>query len=246
VAPRTRPRLAPTDDWQQIQLLTRFPEQLTYELIRPVVLFGQSGAERAQVTGTPQRTLYRQAACFEHEGMASLFTPAPARHQHVPAEIREAITTLKAEYPPLGPHELATICEVRFGDRPDSRTVRRLLADTPSLPTVNRRYPPYHQIADPAAVDCRGRARAGRQVTHAQHRPQIDLTDTVFAGMRLIIQSPDALVDPASQGDVYRFAADVEVARNAPLVPALTMEPNDGQAPFRWIRHLVVGHETTP
>ena len=48
---RLRPRLEPTDDWQQLQLLSQFPEQLTYELIRPVVLFGHSPAERAQQTG---------------------------------------------------------------------------------------------------------------------------------------------------------------------------------------------------
>jgi len=150
VSPRTRPRIPPTDDWQQLQLLTRFPEQLTYELIRPVVLFGQSPAERAQVTGTPQRTLYRQAARFDAEGMASLFHPPAARPRQVPAEIRQAIVALKAEYPPLRPPALATICEVRFGYRPDSRTVRRVLADAPAPPVVGRRYPPYHEIADPA------------------------------------------------------------------------------------------------
>jgi hypothetical protein len=48
---RARPRLEPTDDWQQLHLLAQFPEQLTYELIRPVVLFGHSPAERAQQTG---------------------------------------------------------------------------------------------------------------------------------------------------------------------------------------------------
>ena len=68
-----RQRVEPTDDWEQLQLLSRFPEQLTYELLRPVVLFGHSPAERARQTGAPERTLYRQAARFEHEGMSSLF-----------------------------------------------------------------------------------------------------------------------------------------------------------------------------
>ena len=56
-----RHRREPTDDWQQLQPLTQFPEQLTYELIRPVVLFGQTPLERARATGTPQRTLLRVA-----------------------------------------------------------------------------------------------------------------------------------------------------------------------------------------
>lgn len=63
----TGQRIEPTDDWQQLDLLVRFPEQHTYELIRPVVLFGHSPAERARQTGAPQRTLYRQAARFKRE-----------------------------------------------------------------------------------------------------------------------------------------------------------------------------------
>jgi hypothetical protein len=37
-----RQRIESTDDWQQPDLLVRSPEQRTYELIRPVVLFGSS------------------------------------------------------------------------------------------------------------------------------------------------------------------------------------------------------------
>ena len=58
--PKTRrQRVEPSDDWEQLQLLSRFPERITYELIRPVVLFGHSPAERARETGTPECTLYR-------------------------------------------------------------------------------------------------------------------------------------------------------------------------------------------
>ena len=120
----TRQRREPTDDWQQLRLLTRFPEQLTYELIRPVVLFGSSPAERARQTGAPQRTLYRQVARFETDGMAGLFPPVPPEPRHtLPAEIRQAIRELKAEYPPFRPNELATICGARCGRRPSPHTV---------------------------------------------------------------------------------------------------------------------------
>jgi len=140
----------PTDDWQQLQLLTHFPEQRTYELIRPVVLFGQSPAERARLTLTPERTLYRQVARFETQGMASLFPPATTTRQRLPSEIRQVIRDLAAEYPAFRPHEIATICQVRFGRRPSPHTVKRLLAEEPPLPSTRRRSPPYHQIADPA------------------------------------------------------------------------------------------------
>lgn len=50
-APKCR-RTEPTDDCQQIQLLTDWPEQLAYEVIRPVVLFGEAVMQRAEETAT--------------------------------------------------------------------------------------------------------------------------------------------------------------------------------------------------
>jgi len=66
-----RPRVEPTEDWCQIELLARAPGQRTYELIRPVVLFGQSPAERAAETGAAERTLYRQVARFDQRWPAT-------------------------------------------------------------------------------------------------------------------------------------------------------------------------------
>jgi transposase InsO family protein len=148
-----RQPIEPTDDWRQLQLLTQFPEQLGYELLRPVVLFGLSPAERARQTNAPQRTLYRQVARFEAEGMASLFAPSREQRRQLPAEIRQAIVALKAEYPPLRPHQIATICEVRFGRRPSARTIKRALTEASLPAAINRRYPPYHQM--PEAADRR-------------------------------------------------------------------------------------------
>ncbi len=148
----TREHIEPTDDWRQLALLVRSPEQHTYELIRPVVLFGQSPAERARLTGAPQRTLYRQAARFEREGMASLFGPPKVeRHRTLPEEIQRAILVLKVEHPAINDHEIAKICGVQFGRRPSHNTVRRILAEDPLPILVGRRFPPYHQVADSAA-----------------------------------------------------------------------------------------------
>ena len=52
--PHRRKRIPPIDDWEPLQRLTTSAEQRTYELIRPVVLFGQSPAERARETGAPR------------------------------------------------------------------------------------------------------------------------------------------------------------------------------------------------
>jgi len=71
---RKRRRIEPTKDWPQLQLQFTWPEQVTYELIRPVVRFGFSPAERAQQTGVPARTIYRKADRFDAQGSGTLWT----------------------------------------------------------------------------------------------------------------------------------------------------------------------------
>lgn len=41
-----RRRMEPTEDWQQLRFRFTWPEQASYELIRPVVLFGQGSGWR--------------------------------------------------------------------------------------------------------------------------------------------------------------------------------------------------------
>jgi putative transposase len=144
-------RIEPTHDWQQLGLRLRSLEQRTYELIRPVVLFGHSPAERAAETGAAERTLYRQVARFAQLGMAS-FVPPPKveKHRTLAAHIRQAILDAKREHPPLNVNELRTTCWVRSGQRPSTATVRRILAEEPPPPRTHRRFPPFHAIADPA------------------------------------------------------------------------------------------------
>ncbi|MBV9282500.1 MAG: helix-turn-helix domain-containing protein [Chloroflexi bacterium] len=119
-----RQRVAPTDDWQQLQLLADWPEQIAYELIRPVVLFGRSPAERAEETGSAARTIHRKADRFDAHGMPSLFAdfrpPKEADRRSLPPHLRQLIVDRKAEYPAFTPHELATLCYVPSGRRPSS------------------------------------------------------------------------------------------------------------------------------
>ena len=87
-----------TEDWLQIELVARAPGRRTYELIRPVVLFGQSAAERAAETGAAERTLYRQVARFDQLGMASLVPPPKVeKHRLLPAEVRQTIVDAKRD-----------------------------------------------------------------------------------------------------------------------------------------------------
>lgn len=142
-----------THDWQEIQQATLWPEQEVYERLRPIVLFGETAAERAKETGASERTLHYQARRFEQLGMASLFpkqrsepaSPGP----RLPPEMCQLIVNLKAEYPGFSLREIATICFLRFGRKLSHHTVQRVLADGPKPTVTARRYPPYAQIADP-------------------------------------------------------------------------------------------------
>jgi putative transposase len=149
-----QPRIERTDDWQTIKQRTLWPEQVTYELIRPVVLFSETPGERAKETGEIKRTLYRQVERFEEQGMASLFTPTLKQqedtHRSVPTAIRQAVVELKTEFPFLHLREIADVCFVRYGRRPSHHTVQSILAENPPPKRTTRRYPPYAEIEDPA------------------------------------------------------------------------------------------------
>jgi len=142
----------PTDDWQQVRLLVTSPEQATYELLRPLVLFGQPVRARARETGVSERTLRRKVTRFAAIGMRSLFDPEPAPgpdRRTLPLGIRKAIVELKAEYPPLSLRQIATICAHRF-DRPVSHhTVKQVLATEPLPLHPPRRLPRYRDMPDP-------------------------------------------------------------------------------------------------
>jgi putative transposase len=148
---RTRARLDPTDDWSQLQIGFEWPEQVSYELIRPVVLFGCTPAERAQQTGVSPRTIYRKIGRFDARGMRGLFEAEedPESKRLLPTTIRGALAQLKIEYPAFRPNELATVCSIRFNRRPGVRTIKRVLAEEPTPASVTRRFPPYAEIADP-------------------------------------------------------------------------------------------------
>ena len=75
----------PTQDWQQIRPLLKDTAQITYEVIRPVILWGQTPKERAVETGVSYRTIYYKANLFDQAGMASLFPPEP--HRRFPGRI---------------------------------------------------------------------------------------------------------------------------------------------------------------
>ncbi len=143
---RKRPRVEPTDDWQEILPLCWWPEQVEYERIRHPVLFGSPVNERAEETGVSERTLQRRIERFEKEGMEGLFEAETAKRRRLPPNIRRLIVDLKAEYPPFNFNEIANIVRACFGRKPDVRSVKRVL-DEEALPLkLERNYPRYHEM----------------------------------------------------------------------------------------------------
>lgn len=126
-----------------------WPEQLAYEEIRPTTLFGVPVSERAGQTGSSEMTLYRKVARFEAKGVDSLFAAEGSKRRDLPPAVRRLVVDLKAEHPPMRPHEISTVCYVRFGRRPDYRTVERVLAEEPMPLRIVRRFPPYREMGEP-------------------------------------------------------------------------------------------------
>ncbi len=150
-----RSRRERTDEWQSIQQWSLWPEQELYEQIRPIVLFGQTPGERAKETGAAQRTLSRKADEFEQYGMQSLFASqeqggARETPKTLPLEIHQLIVNLHAELPTMSWREIAEVCYVRYGRRPDHKSVKHLATSSPQPSLSVRRYQPWHQIPDPA------------------------------------------------------------------------------------------------
>ncbi len=106
MAKRKRP-VASTDDWVQLQLLCDWPDQATYQLIRPVILFGLAPAKRAQQVGVSVRTVQRKVALFDRVGLPGLHPPAPPSPDIAsPRRYDKQASTSKPNIPPSVPLRL--------------------------------------------------------------------------------------------------------------------------------------------
>src|SRR5215207_1183393 len=146
---RRRRKVEHTDDWQQLLPLFDWPEQEAYEELRPLVLFGDSVAERVAETGTPERTIYRRMERFEKDGMLSLFRSDPAadraKRRGLEPAIRRMIVELKAEHPALNNNEIRNIVYVRTGRKLGNHTTARVISEEVVPLKLSRLFEPYHE-----------------------------------------------------------------------------------------------------
>src|SRR6266581_5691509 len=126
--------------------------QIHYGILRPIVLFGVSPKERSVETGVSKTTLYFKANLFDQAGMASLLPPTPPPEipkqdkRTLPPHIRQEIVDLHTQYPAFRPHEIASICFVKFNRKPAPATIKLILASGPKPSTTERRHPRYAEI----------------------------------------------------------------------------------------------------
>lgn len=143
---KKRRRVEHTEDWNQLELLLEWPEQVEYEKIRDVVVFGDPVILCAEKTATPERTLHRRIESFDAYGMEGLIPLEPARGRRISPAMRTRIVELKAEYPPFSLGEIARICYALFGKEPSRHTVKRVIEEGPTPLLPPRRYATYHQM----------------------------------------------------------------------------------------------------
>jgi Homeodomain-like domain len=100
----------------------------------------------------PMSSIYYKANLFDQAGMASLLPPAPPPEipkqdkRSLPPHIRQEIFDLHAQYPAFRPHEIATICFVKFNRKPAPATIKLIVASGPKPSTTERRHPRYAEI----------------------------------------------------------------------------------------------------
>jgi hypothetical protein len=92
------------EDFDQIRLQFVDPLQYAYELIRPIVLFGETAAERSRQTGVDRTVIGDKARRFVTDGMSALADgrtqPASGEGPIYPEAIAGYILYLKQLYPP--------------------------------------------------------------------------------------------------------------------------------------------------
>jgi transposase InsO family protein len=117
----------PTEEFGQLRLGFVDPIQWRYEVIRPLVLFGdRTATQRAHETQTHPDTVRSFARRFRQQGMSGLLPRSSGgdqqrRASRMPEAVRQEVDRLKALYPGFHYRELARIlsykCQMPINDK---------------------------------------------------------------------------------------------------------------------------------
>ena len=124
--------MEPTEEFGQLRLGFVDPMQWRYEVIRPLVLFGdRTATQRAHETQTHPDTVRTLTRRFRQQGMGGLL---PSGHRQGPQRraprireaVRQEVDRLKALYPGFHYRELARILSYKFETPINDKTAQRL------------------------------------------------------------------------------------------------------------------------
>lgn len=141
-----------TEGFAQLQLRFIDPIQYDYEIIRPVVLFAETVAERSRETEMERTTVGEKARRFVTRGMLGLVDQrqnASGRKGHeYPENVAEYILYLKQLYPPIHYREIVRIVGNKFNYQTNHHTVKHFLEQNPVLVQLELAIERYHEFED--------------------------------------------------------------------------------------------------
>jgi hypothetical protein len=121
--------VATQDDFARIRTEFIDPFQHDYEAIWPVVLFGETAAERSRQTGIDRTTIADKAKRFVTGGLLGLADgrtqPTPSVGAIYPDGIAAYIIYLKQRYPPIPLREIERILWRKFAYKTNHHTLKR-------------------------------------------------------------------------------------------------------------------------
>ena len=124
--------MEPREEFGQLRLGFVDAMQWRYEVIRPLVLFGdRTATQRAHETQTHPDTVRALRRRFRQQGMPGLLpsSGSPGRQQRaprIPEAVRQEVDRLKALYPGFHYRELARILSYKFETHINDKTAKHL------------------------------------------------------------------------------------------------------------------------
>jgi putative transposase len=143
-----------TEEFGQLRLGFVDPMQWRYEVIRPLVLFGdRTATQRAHETHTHPDTVRALRRRFRQQGMRGLLptsgnTGRQQRAPRIPEAVCQEVDRLKALYPGFHYRELARILSYKFATPINDKTAKQLWARSPVAPQGHLPLWNYHTQPD--------------------------------------------------------------------------------------------------
>jgi Homeodomain-like domain len=145
-------RVPAAEDFEQYKLHFIDYIQHDYEVIRPIILWAETIAERSRQTGIERTVVGDKARRFVMEGMLGLVDQRPGRagrkgHRY-PDAVAAYMLDVKQLYPPIHACEIVRIVARKFGYKTNHHTVKRFFERHPVPLQLDLPMPAFADFAD--------------------------------------------------------------------------------------------------